>query len=378
MKIGSLFSGAGGLDMAVEDVFGGTVVWNCELDAAASKVLEYRWGAPNLGDITKVPWDQVEPVDIICGGWPCQPFSLAGKRKGAEDERALWPEVERAVRMVRPRYVVLENVSAVLGPEFQRVANDLAALGYDIRWICVRASDVGAPHRRERLFAVAVASGSAVGESTRGASEEEAGTNSGHRLGDHRRERVTGDRRHHAANTDEPGPQGPQPTARLDMPIRRIDADTQGDGRDERRPQSTGELGGPDAALSGDWPILPTPAVADSQGTRAARGGARSDELLLNGIAREHTTSWGKYTFAIRLWESLTRPAPVPTAPSRNGNQRLAPEFSEWLMGWPKGWVTEVPGLSRNDQLRIVGNGVVPQCAEAALLSLLALEETYV
>lgn len=147
-----------GLDLAVERVFGGETVWHCELDPAASKVLAHRWPrVPNLGDITKVDWATVEPVDILCGGWPCQPFSLAGKRKGAEDERALWPYVAGAVRVVRPRIICLENVSAVLGPEFQRVANDLAEIGYDIAWTCLRASDVGAPHRRERVFIVAYA-----------------------------------------------------------------------------------------------------------------------------------------------------------------------------------------------------------------------------
>lgn len=157
MKLGSLFfSGAGGLDLAVEQVFDARTVWHCELDTAASKVLAHRWpGVPNHRDITATDWTSVEPVDIICGGWPCQPFSTAGKRKGADDERALWPYVARAVRVVRPRIVVLENVSAVLGPEFSRVANDLATLGYVGSWVCLRASDVGAPHRRERLFIVA-------------------------------------------------------------------------------------------------------------------------------------------------------------------------------------------------------------------------------
>ena len=161
LRIGSLFSGAGGLDGAVEQVFGGRTVWHCENDPAAAKVLAHRWpGTPNLGDITAIDWDTVEPVDVVCGGWPCQPFSVAGKRKGADDERALWPYFAGAVRGLRPRYVVLENVAAVLrNPEFDRVANSLAEAGYEFAWTCLRAADVGAPHLRERLFVVAYTAG---------------------------------------------------------------------------------------------------------------------------------------------------------------------------------------------------------------------------
>lgn len=113
LRIGSLFSGAGGLDMAVEAVFGATTAWHCELDPAASKVLASHWpGVPNLGDITAIDWGSVavhgvgwdfQPIDILCGGWPCQPFSVAGKRKGINDDRALWPYVADAIRALRPR-----------------------------------------------------------------------------------------------------------------------------------------------------------------------------------------------------------------------------------------------------------------------------------
>ena len=162
--------------MAVEAVFGGQVAWHCQIDPAASKVLTARWpGVPNLKDITAVGWSTVEPVDILCGGWPCQPFSLAGKRKGADDERALWPHVAHTIRMVRPPIIVLENISAVLGPEFSRVANDLARSRYEFAWTCLRASDIGAPHRRERLFVVAHASGAAERQSTRRSLAQEAG-----------------------------------------------------------------------------------------------------------------------------------------------------------------------------------------------------------
>lgn len=85
--------------------------------------------------------------------------------------------------------------------------------------------------------------------------------------------------------------------------------------------------------------------------------------------------SWGKYEAAIRRWESLTRPAPSPTEPNTKGNPRLAPVFPEWMQGWPDGWATAVPGISRNDKLRIIGNGVCPQQAIAALWQLIPISE---
>lgn len=111
---------------------------------------------------------------------------------------------------------------------------------------------------------------------------------------------------------------------------------------------------------------MPTPQVADATGGHASRSGDRSDELLLPGLARELAVNWGEYEPAVRLWESLTRPAPAPTLPEgKNGNHRLAAVFPEWMMGYPAGWVTDIIG--RNPAIKACGNGVVPQQAFAAL-----------
>lgn len=119
--------------------------------------------------------------------------------------------------------------------------------------------------------------------------------------------------------------------------------------------------------------LLCTPSVADSTGGHLTRSGGRSDEPLLPGQAREMSTAWGKYEPAIRRWEQINGPAPSPTEPNKNGNPRLSAAFSEWMMGWPAGWVTDPDiGISRNDQLRIVGNGVCPQQAVRALRYLLS------
>jgi DNA (cytosine-5)-methyltransferase 1 len=125
-----------------------------------------------------------------------------------------------------------------------------------------------------------------------------------------------------------------------------------------------------------DYVLLCTPSASDGAGGKTSRSGGRINEPLLGGQAREMATAWGKYAPAIARWEALTRPAPPPTEPNKNGNPRLAAAFSEWLMGWPDGWVTNPDiGISRSDQLRIVGNGVCPQQASAALRYLLAICE---
>jgi DNA (cytosine-5)-methyltransferase 1 len=121
--------------------------------------------------------------------------------------------------------------------------------------------------------------------------------------------------------------------------------------------------------------LLPTPAAADSDRrqdyARADRDGSGGDDLVTAAVKATATQEWGKYAPAIELWEALTRPAPPPTEPNTKGNPRLSPAFSEWLMGWALGWVTEKGLISRNDQLRIIGNGVVPQQCAVALIQLL-------
>ncbi len=155
LTVGSLFSGIGGLDLGLERA-GMKVRWNCEIDPYCSRVLAKHWPTvPNLGDVTKVEWEHVERVDLICGGYPCQPFSVAGRRAGSDDVRHLWPFFAVAVRELRPDFALLENVTGHLSLGFGRVLGDLAELGYDVEWSCVSASSVGAPHQRDRVFAVA-------------------------------------------------------------------------------------------------------------------------------------------------------------------------------------------------------------------------------
>lgn len=149
--------------MAVQQYFGGELAWYSEIEPAACTILEaHHPGVPNLGDITKVDWGDVEPIDILTGGYPCQPFSQAGQRKGKDDERHLWPFVAVAIDALRPRFVVLENVRGHLSLGFGDVIAELSRMGYDARWGVVRASDAGAPHGRARIFIVAYPDGSGL------------------------------------------------------------------------------------------------------------------------------------------------------------------------------------------------------------------------
>jgi DNA (cytosine-5)-methyltransferase 1 len=155
-RIGSLCSGYGGLDLGLMAVVGGSVAWHVEYDKHPSAVLAARFpGVPNYGDVTKTDWSTVEPVDWLTAGYPCQPFSGNGNREGEDDPRHLWPHVFRAICVLRPRHVLLENVDDHLTLGFGAVLGDLASAGFDAEWCLLRASDVGAPHGRPRLFVVA-------------------------------------------------------------------------------------------------------------------------------------------------------------------------------------------------------------------------------
>lgn len=183
-RIGSLFSGAGGLDLAVEAATGGRTVFHSEIEPAACKVLAARWpGVPNLGDVSLIDWThvaQATPVDVLCGGFPCQDVSAAGRRAGIREgtRSGLWAHFAEAINVLRPQLVVIENVRGLLNARAHRamesnettmgdgdaepvlraagaVFGDLADLGFDAEWTTVTASSVGAPHRRERVFIIA-------------------------------------------------------------------------------------------------------------------------------------------------------------------------------------------------------------------------------
>jgi DNA (cytosine-5)-methyltransferase 1 len=165
MKHGSLFSGIGGFDLASEWM-GWENVFHCEIAEFPRKVLNYYWpNAKTHEDITKTDFTIYRgTIDILTGGFPCQPYSAAGKRLGKEDSRHLWPQMLRAIQEIKPRWIVGENVAGFLtwndGLVFREVCTDLENEGYEVQAFIIPACAVGAPHRRDRVWIVANANGS--------------------------------------------------------------------------------------------------------------------------------------------------------------------------------------------------------------------------
>tara|TARA_Y100001938_G_scaffold16098_1_gene19875 strand:+ start:2203 stop:3114 length:912 start_codon:yes stop_codon:yes gene_type:complete len=160
MRVGSLFAGIGGFDLGLSWA-GYDIVWQVELDEWCRKVLAKHWpDATRFADVRDCGLHNLEPVDVICGGFPCQDISTAGKQAGLDGERSsLWWEMRRIVGELRPRYVIVENVPNLLIRGFDRVLGSLSEIGYDAEWDVISAHDVGAPHLRQRLWIVAYPTG---------------------------------------------------------------------------------------------------------------------------------------------------------------------------------------------------------------------------
>jgi DNA (cytosine-5)-methyltransferase 1 len=157
MTFGGLFSGIGGLDLGLERA-GMECKWQVEVDPFRQKVLGKHWPkVKRYGDIRSIDADDLERVDLIAGGFPCQDVSKAGHRKGIRsgNRSGLWSEFHRIIRSLRPKFVLVENVTGLLTCGLGGVLGDLAQIGYDAEWSVISACSVGAPHTRERVFIVA-------------------------------------------------------------------------------------------------------------------------------------------------------------------------------------------------------------------------------
>ncbi len=385
-RIGELFSGYGGLGMGVQSVYDGTIAWHSDIDKGACKILAHRYpDVPNIGDITTVDWSQVEPVDILTGGSPCQDLSHAGKRQGmTEGTRSnLWVAMREAIAQLRPPTVIWENVrgaySAEAASELElcpgcmgadrfsrgpvlralgRVLGDLSDLGYDARWHGLRAADVGACHPRFRVFVAATDTkrGGRIGRtrepiwsSVPRVATAGSGAGVGSLLPTPATSDTNGPEAHGSGGLDLRTAVALLPTPTTTQ--RGTDANL--DTREGARANLHNEV----------FKLLPTPMVGSSSpASHGQISGQYRDQMA------EALTRWGDYAPAVAHWEDVIgRPAPAPTMLSTKGNPQLSPTFVEWLMGLPAGWVDDVPGLTRNEKLKALGNGVVPQQAAEAL-----------
>lgn len=393
-RIVGLCEGYGGLTMGVRAVLGGDLVAYAEVKPAAVALLADRHpNVPNLGDLTVADWTGVE-AEIVTAGWPCQPHSSAGKRLGEEDPRAIWPAVLDVVRVVRPTLFIGENVARVAtNGELRRVVRSLAAIGYVGSWRCAPASGlVGTPHKRDRLLLVAVDAALPRAEADRriarwaGAARELGGLGApvgGGESGDELTLLPTPTARDHKGRGwgDQPGRPLSETVHRLlPTPTQNMTTGAGSEGRD-------GGLNLQTAAVQ----LLPTPSASSygtNQGGSAGRVGPVR-ESLDTMAKRERLTAdrWGVYADAIARWEAVTgEVAPDPTQPSTKAphGPQLSPAFVEWMMGVPKGWVTDgAPGVGhdsrgrwsapgeRNAFLSLLGDGVVPQWGAAQVTDVL-------
>ena len=396
LRIGSLFSGYGGLDLAVQSVYDAEHAWFCEFDPAPSRILAHHWpDVPNLNDVTAVDWATVEPIDILTGGFPCQDVSVAGRRAGMTDgtRSGLWSHMVKAIDALRPGLVVIENVGGLFSAQadsrvepceynmgdadsgghavflraLDSVLGTLATLGYDAEWTALRAADVGAPHGRLRVFITAHPRGGGGGGRT--ALPLTGGTGGADTA------TVGADPR--------PGPSGDTPgLTLLPTPV----SQPSGNSPEEHLRKKPGRKVVTDLSIIAEnglfgtgGRLLPTPVVTDSFGARNETSGRKEGSQHHSGRTLGDVAgldAWGEYSPAIHRWERIIgRAAPDPTEPGKK-RPRLASRFVEWLMGLNEGHVTNTPGLTRAEQLRALGNGVVPQQGAAALAHLHTIRST--
>jgi DNA (cytosine-5)-methyltransferase 1 len=334
----------------------------------------------------------------------CTDISAAGRQAGlirygdGKTRSGLWANMCQAIDALRPSLVVAENVRALTSvkadsdlepcpwcvgddgtPSLRAlgaVLGDLADIGYDAAWCGLRASDVGAPHGRFRIFITAwPATDAGCTDVQRWPHAIRRGTCSGTTT--ETSERLTQDASpisdslgHERGRRSRNGRAGS-----ADGSI--AAANAAGDGRHERWPESTGLVRGSHAPQRS----APTAPDADDSGRESVgrlepgrRHTDRRDSAHRTGPDLEPATStiWGDYWPAIQRWERIVgRPAPAPTETGPKGGQRLSPWLPEWMMGLPAGHICDVPGLSRSEMLSLAGDGVVPQQAAAAVRHLL-------
>ncbi len=339
MRIGGLFSGIGGLEVGLEAAIPGSeTVWQCEIDPYCRAVLAHHWpNAMRYDDVTRLNTTTLAPVDIICGGFPCQDVSLAGAGAGLAGARSgLWFEYLRIIDGMRPRFVVIENVLGLVRRGLDVVVRGLEALGYTVEGSRIRAGDVGAPHRRERVFLLAwLADSNCPCDERQPVGEAEGITEprqSRETLADPKsiRRPLTGDQQDGTrvaspiasgqAMADGDGERQPQPEGRKQAQRRRVGdsskgvADANQEGLEEQQPRHAGQL---------------TPAVGEA-GRPAKPGLVRGADGLSGWLDRAR-------------WPCPQGEAQHDWEAPRTVTPRSVPR--------------------RTQRVKMLGNAVVPQCA---------------
>lgn len=365
--IGSLCTGIGALDAAVP----GTLHFVAENNPAAARILKREHpDVPNFEDITTTDWNyRQHHVDVLTSGDPCQSMSAAGRQLASGDERFLWPYVIDMIRRTRPTQVFLENVQNIVsvplikggerGGVLRMRLDDLRAAGYAAKWTVLGACALGAPHHRHRWFLRARYVGAAASAADRVMVKCGAPRGGGRVL------LPTPAARGFKGRLDgkrEGGPNLNNVVALLPTPNARDGGDRGTPTREHalrRAANPERSLNLEDAAMAY---LLPIPRATDGMNGGPSQRGRKGDLAMGSAVQAEH---WDRFTEAINLWEEITgRAAPVPTEPAPRGGRRLNAELPEWMMGLPRGYVTDE--LGRNDALRCTGNGVVTLQARAA------------
>ena len=345
----ALFAGGGGLELGLSLALGTNyrpvayVERECTSAAVLAANMERGWldKAPIWDDVTTFTGDVVSPlvdnIDIVSAGFPCQPWSVAGNRKGTDDERWLWPLIFRLVREIRPRSIFLENVPGLLHGGIEHVLGDLASVGFDAEWTSVRASDVGAPHRRERVFILANSTSERPREA--GRHIERPST------------RATSDRTALANSSNLSGQVSPP--GRADGTSGAVAAWASGElGITSSSGRSTGRHREREHEVRDNGNGSPS---EDQQLRGVGQSGAsEGSEALANPISERGCSRDNQREHAF---------PPGPSGDWNNIDQRYWPAVKSPVRGVANGMAGE---LARADKLRILGNGVVPQQAALA------------
>ena len=369
MRIGSLFSGIGGLEMGLEAAIPGAhTVWQVEQAEYPRRILAKHWpNAKRYEDVCMVhrSWDvpgrgatitqPLAPVDLICGGFPCQDISTAGKGAGLSGKRSgLWFEYLRIVRNLRPRWVVIENVGALRRRGLGAVLWGLAGLGYDAEWSVLSAADVGAPHLRKRLFIIA---------------------HLPHSIGSELRQQPGRKR-----GTSEAGGEG-APIARLDGAAEHVADRNSGRCEEQREPQLGWEQGSRGGIADGCGQLQHAPEhVANTDRHRGEQGGMSKAGRKTGPAAKGGDRIWKMADSCGLRWNSRRRIGERPGSEFESGARRntvsgvggVTHGLSPWTYRGtdPEAWEQRVARTvkarsvpDRGARLRALGNAVVPQCA---------------